>query len=98
MSDAVIETAGQYEEGRARLVALDAHLAAIAAIRAGARAERALGILADADLRDLAPLDDAAADLGYAAEVLRGAIADWEHEAEYGTRTPPSPAVAWRRG
>lgn len=98
MSDAIIETAGQYEEGRARLAALDAHLSAIAAVLAGARAERALGILADADLRDLSPLDDAAADLGYTAEVLRGTIADWEHEAEYGTRPSPSPAAAWRRG
>lgn len=74
----------QYRAVRARIATLDRHLQAIADLRDMARAHRKAQIIEDEDLRDLAPLEDAASDIAWTRDGLRRAAGAWDDHITYG--------------
>jgi hypothetical protein len=84
MPDIRIENEFQYRALRTRIAVLDTHLHTIADLHRRARDSRAELRIEDADLKDLAPLDDAAADITWTRERLREAAGEWEDRIEYG--------------
>ena len=71
--------------------------AALQAVQTHAIADRASGLLADEDLRDLAALDEALSDLGYTLRSLEAAIADWEDSLDSDRNHGPAADRAWHR-
>jgi hypothetical protein len=86
----VIESESAFRQALKRAAALREHVAAIRAVQALAAANRHIGTVESADLRDLAVLDDALADIGYALRGLDAAIADWEAFISYGESEDPA--------
>jgi len=80
-----VEDAFQYRAVRARIAALDRHLKAIADLQDLARDHRTTLTIEDDDLRDLAPLEDAASDITWTRDGLLRAAGAWEDRAAYGT-------------
>ena len=83
MSD-TIEAEAQYRQALKRITALRDHASAIRGVQALASANRHIGQVEPEDLRDLAPLDDALADIAFTLKALEGDIADWEAFVNYG--------------
>jgi hypothetical protein len=92
-----IDTPVQYRQTLQRCAALRAQCAAIRSLQAQASADRFLGHIEAADLRDLAGLDDVLADIGYTLRGLEAALADWETAESYGTADDPAADRAWHR-
>lgn len=85
MSAAPVENEIQYRTARARLAALEEYLAMIADLQRRAAIHRTENRIEDEDLRDLAPLEDAVADIAYTRERLLEATEGWQDLAEGGT-------------
>ncbi len=79
-----VENEFQYRAVRARIAALEVHLKAITDLRELARAHRAALTIEDEDLRDLAPLEDAASDIAWTRDGLTRAAGDSEDLTTYG--------------
>lgn len=86
MSAAPIENEIQYRAARTRIAALESYLAAIVDLQCRAAGDRTQLRIEDEDLRDLAPLEDAVADITYTRERLLDAAAEWENLVEFGHR------------
>lgn len=86
MSATPIENEIQYRAARTRIAALEDYLAAIDDLKRRASKHRAEHRIEDTDFRDLAPLEDAVADLTYTRERLLEAAAEWDDLAELGSR------------
>jgi len=86
MPEILIENEFQYRALRTRIAVLDAHLHAIADLQHRAATSLALLRIEDADMHDLAPLDDAATDITWTRERLRDAACAWEDLVEYGRK------------
>lgn len=78
-----IETTGLAEEARTRLAALDRHMAGLRGVQATAAADRAAGRIEAEDLRCLAAIEDALADLSVTVDALRAALDIWDEDAHY---------------
>ena len=92
-----IATDAHYRQMLKRVVALKDHATAIRDVQALASANRHIGSIEPEDLRDIAALDDALADIGYTLRGLESAIADWEAFESYGSRDDPAAERAWHR-
>jgi hypothetical protein len=92
-----IDSTPHYRAALCRAAALREHRDALRAVQALASANRAAGTIEPADLRDLAALDDALADIGYTLSGLEAAIADWETRDSYGAPDDPAADRAWHR-
>ena len=90
-----IESEAHYRHALKRATALRDHVAAIRAVQALASANRFTGCVEPEDLRDLAALDDALADIGFTLRDLEGAIADWEDVLSFGARDNAAANRAW---
>ncbi len=86
MSTPPIENEVQHRLIRSRISALDEYLRAISDLQCLARTHRETNRIEDEDLRDLAPLEDAAADIAYTREHLLDAADAWMDLVEYGRR------------
>lgn len=86
MSQPFIVNEFQYRAIRARLAALREHLSAITALQDRARTDRRMARIEDEDLKSLAPLEDAQADIAWTCERLCEAAGEWEDLVEYGRR------------
>lgn len=92
-----IESEAHYHHALKRATALRDHVAAIRAVQALASANRYTGCVEAEDLRDLAALDDALADINFTLRDLEAAIADWEAILSYGARDNAAADRAWHR-
>ena len=90
MPTPLIQTEIQYRAIRTRITALDSHLRAIRGLRELAATNRARHKVEDEDIKDLAPLEDAASDITWTRERLLDAAGEWEEQVEYGQYIPMS--------
>lgn len=89
----IIESDAHYRDILRRIAALDALISQLRATQAEAVSERALGRLADEDVRDVSDagaLGDAIANLSYTLGNLKNDAADWEAFIDYGVRAAGS--------
>ena len=84
MSTPPIENEVQHRLICSRIAALETYLRAIANLQRRATADRARNRIEDEDLRDLAPLEDAAADISFTCEEWLDAADAWMDLVEYG--------------
>lgn len=84
MPAAPIENETQYRAARERIAALEEHLRVIADLQRRAATHRHQNNIEDEDLRDLAPLEDAIADISYTREWLLEAVDTWQNLVETG--------------
>jgi len=83
MPPPIVQNEFQYRAIRTRITALDGHLRAIRDLHELAVTNRAQRKIEDEDVKDLAPLADAASDITWTRERLLDAADAWENLVTY---------------